>query len=163
MKFLYLIRHAKSSWENPSQTDFDRTLNERGLKDAPRMANLLKSKNVKPDCIISSPAVRAFTTALIFAKQFDYEESKILSEDNIYEASTRDLTEIVQQINDEYETVFLFGHNPGISSFANLISNKPVADMSTCTIVGLEIDTDSWSKLERYSGKTILYEYPKKL
>lgn len=163
MKYLYLIRHAKSSWDNPSQTDFERTLNERGEKDAPQMALLLKSKNIDPDYIISSPAVRAFTTAEIFAEHFEYPDSKIFCDARIYEASTRDLAEVVQQISDEYETAFLFGHNPGISNFANLLSNKPIEDMPTCAIAGLALDVESWSKLERYCGKLIMFEYPRKL
>lgn len=163
MKYLYLIRHAKSSWDDPSQTDFERTLNERGVKDAPRMAKLLQSKNVNPDLIISSPATRAISTAEIFAAQFKYPSEKILSDARIYEAAMRDLADVVHDINDDCGTVFLFGHNPGISNFANLLSNQPVVDMPTCAIAGFELNINSWSEAERYCGKLILFEYPKKL
>ncbi|MEW6651839.1 MAG: histidine phosphatase family protein [Bacteroidota bacterium] len=162
MKYIYLIRHAKSSWDNPAQTDFERALNERGIKDAPKMAQLLKSKNVKPDFIVSSPAVRAFTTAEIFAEKFGFPESIISADARIYEASTRELSEVVQQLSDDYKTVFLFGHNPSISNFANLISSKPIVDMPTCAIVGLELNIDGWNNLEKFCGKLILHEYPKK-
>lgn len=163
MKYLYLIRHAKSSWDNPSQSDFERTLNERGFNDAPQMAMLLKSKNVIPDLILSSPATRALTTAEIFAQHLNYSLEEIKTDENIYEASTRNLTEVVSEIDNGFGTVFLFGHNPGISNFANFLSSKMVEDFSTCTIAGLELNIDSWSKLERHCGKLILFEYPKKL
>ena len=177
MKYLYLIRHAKSSWDDPSQTDFERTLNERGIKDAPKMAKLLQSKKVNPDLIISSPAVRAFSTAGIFAAQYKYPSEKILSDARIYEAAMRDLADVVHEIKglsseefplipeikDEIGTAFLFGHNPGISNFANLLSNQPIVDMPTCAIAGFELSINSWSEAERYCGKLILFEYPKKL
>lgn len=163
MKYLYLIRHAKSSWDDPSQTDFERTLNERGIKDAPKMAKLLQSKKVNPDLIISSPAVRAFSTAEIFAAQYKYPSEKILSDARIYEAAMRDLADVVHEIKDETGTAFLFGHNPGISNFANLLSNQPVVDMPTCAIAGFELNINIWSEAERYCGKLILFEYPKKL
>jgi len=163
MKQLFLIRHAKSSWDNPAQTDFERTLNERGINDAPKMAALLKSKIKNTDFIISSPAVRAFTTAKVFAKHLNYPESKIFSDARIYEASTKHLTEVVLQISDDFETVLLFGHNPGLTNFANYLSAKAIEDMPTCAIVGLELEIEAWSKLERYCGKKILFEYPKKL
>jgi phosphohistidine phosphatase len=162
MKYLYLIRHAKSSWDNPNQTDFERTLNERGEKDAPMMARLLKSKNILPDLIISSPATRAFTTAEIFAAHLNYISDSIKSDARIYEASTKNLADVIHEVDDNFNTVFLFGHNPGISNFANMISNQHVPDFPTCAVAGFELNIDEWSKAERYCGKLILFEYPKK-
>lgn len=162
MKYLYLIRHAKSSWDNPNQTDFERTLNQRGEKDAPQMAKLLKSKNVFPDLIISSPATRAFTTAEIFAAHLNYIPDSIESDARIYEASTNNLADVIHEVDDNYNTVFLFGHNPGISNFANMLSNKPVPDFPTCAVAGFELNIDLWSKAERYCGKFNFFEYPKK-
>ncbi len=162
MKYIFLIRHAKSSWENPSQTDFERPLNERGFNDATKMAKLLKSKNIIPDLILSSPATRALTTAEIFAQHFNYLQEAIKSDEKIYEASIRDLAEVVSEIDNSFDTVFLFGHNPGISNFANFLSNKMVEYFSTCAIAGLELNIDLWSNLERHCGKLILFEYPRK-
>ncbi|KAF0151895.1 MAG: phosphohistidine phosphatase SixA [Ignavibacteria bacterium] len=163
MKYICLIRHAKSSWADPTQTDFERTLNERGEKDAPKMARLVYSKNIFPELMISSPATRAFSTAEIFAEEFGYSVEKIISDARIYESSTRELLEVVQQISDNYKTVFLFGHNPGITNFANLLSYKPIVDMPTCAIVALELNIENWSNAERFCGRLILQEYPKKL
>ena len=162
MKTLYLIRHAKSSWEDSNQTDFERPLDDRGLRDAPLMAKLLNKKNVVPDLLISSPAFRALSTAEIFVNQLDYSKSNIKTDERIYEATMRDLTDVVREIDDVNETVLLFGHNPGITNFANLVGDKIINGMPTCSIAGVELDITSWKDLERNSGKLFLFEYPKK-
>ena len=162
MKKLYLIRHAKSSWENPGLTDFDRALNKRGKRDAPFMGKLLKKENVKPDLIISSPAVRALTTAEIFAKEIGYSKNKIIKDENIYEAGIGELEDVVKNIPDENTVAFLFGHNPGFTHYANHLGDKYIDNMPTCSVVGIEFDVNSWKEVERGTGKTFLFEYPKK-
>ena len=161
-KTLYIIRHAKSSWDNQSLSDSQRTLNARGLKDAPLMAKLLKGKKIVPDLIISSPAVRALSTAEIFADEFKYKRDKIISDEKIYEATMRELITTIREIKDEYNTVMLFGHNPGLSNIVNLIGNKFLPALPTCAVVGIELKVNSWSDVERDCGKIILFEYPKK-
>ena len=161
-KTLYLIRHAKSSWDDPNLSDFQRTLNTRGLKDSPLMAKLIKEKNIIPDLIISSPAARALSTAEIFADEFQYDKNKIISDEKIYEATTRDLISVIRDIKNENNTVMLFGHNPGLSNTANLLGNKFLPDMPTCAVVGIEFKVNSWRKVERSCGEIILFEYPKK-
>ena len=162
MKKLYLVRHAKSSWDEPQQSDFERTLNERGTNDAIAMAKLLHKKNIKPDLMISSPAKRALLTSEIFAEQLKYSAENILTDERIYEATMRDLTSVVRSIDDKYETVIVFGHNPGLSNFANLLGSEYLPPLPTCAIVGLELSIDSWCAVERYCGKTFFFEYPKK-
>ena len=161
-KTLYLIRHAKSSWDDHDLSDFQRTLNNRGLKDAPPMAKFLKGKNIIPDLIISSPAVRTLSTAEIFADEFNYKKNKIISDEKIYEATMSELMTAIKGINDEYNTVMLLGHNPGISNIANLIGDKFLPALPTCSVVGIELKVNSWNEVERDCGKTILFEYPKK-
>ena len=161
MKKLFLIRHAKSSWENSNQSDFDRPLNKRGIADAPVMANRLKKKNIFPSLVVSSPANRAFSTAVIFSKELNFNKGKIISDERIYEAGTRELIAVVRDIKRSDETVFLFGHNPGLTSFTNLLSNKFVPDMPTCAITGIEFELDLWKDVERGSGKIFLFDYPK--
>jgi phosphohistidine phosphatase len=161
-KTLYLIRHAKSSWDDPNLSDFERTLNNRGLKDAPLMASFLRKKNIFPDLIISSPAVRALSTAEIFADEFQYKRDNIISDEKIYEATMRELMTTIREIKDEYNTVMLFGHNPGISNIVNLIGNKFLPAIPTCAVAGVELKVNSWSEVERSCGKIILFEYPKK-
>lgn len=162
MKILYLIRHAKSSWDNQDQTDFERPLNKRGEHDAPLMANILNKKKVEPDLIISSPAKRAFSTALIFAEKLDYNLNSVKTDDRIYEAGMRELMTLVREIDNRNKTVMIFGHNPGLTSFTNLLGDKFIPGMPTCSIVGLEFDATKWAQVERHSGKIFLFEYPKK-
>lgn len=161
-KTLYLIRHAKSSSDDPSQSDFQRTLNTRGLKDSHLMAQLIKEKNIIPDLIVSSPAVRALFTAEIFADEFHYNKDKIVSDERIYEAAMRELITVIREIKNENNTVMLFGHNPGLSNLANLLGNKFLPDFPTCAVVGIELKINSWSEVERNCGEIILFEYPKK-
>ncbi len=162
MKTLYLVRHAKSSGDEPFQSDSERTLNTRGQTDAPIMAKLLRGKNVNPDLIISSPAARALLTAEIFAEGLKYPAKNILTDERIYEATMRELTSVTQSIDDRNKTVIMFGHNPGLSNFANLLGSEYLPTLPTCAIVGLELNIDSWSEVERYCGKTFFFDYPKK-
>ena len=119
MRTLYLIRHAKSSWGNPGLRDHDRPLNERGLHDAPKMAQLLAEQGIKPDLLVSSPAKRALTTALYFAEAFKIEGIEVLREAKIYEAFPHEILSIISDLPESAQTVALFGHNPTFTEVAN--------------------------------------------
>lgn len=162
MKKIILIRHAKSSWDDPNHTDFERPLNKRGKRDAPFMGKLLKKENIIPDLIISSPAVRALTTAQIISEELDYPKKKIVIEDCIYESGIKEIESIIQKLDDKYKTVILFGHNPTFTSYANHLGDKYIDNLPTCGIVGLKLDIDNWTEVERGKGKVYLFEYPKK-
>ncbi|MEW6506499.1 MAG: histidine phosphatase family protein [Bacteroidota bacterium] len=162
MKTLYLIRHAKSSWDDKDLTDFERPLNKRGNRDAPFMALLLKEEKVVPDLIISSPALRAISTAQIFADKFDYPKNKILLEKSIYLSGIKELEAIVQSIPDSHNIVFVFGHNPSITHYANHLGNKFITNIPTCGIVGIGFYEKNWHKVEMGKGKTFRLEFPKK-
>lgn len=162
MKTLYLIRHAKSSWDDSSQSDFDRPLNKRGEHDAPIMAKFLNKNKLKPGLFLSSPATRAITTAHLFAQEFNYPTNKIISDDRIYEAGIRELMTVVSEIDEKIQTVFLFGHNPGLISLTNLLGDKSIPGMPTCAIAGLEFDVSTWVHVQKHSGKIILFDYPTK-
>jgi len=107
MKTLYLIRHAKSSWDNHDISDFERDLNHRGKLDAPLMAKIIRQKKIKPDLIISSPAVRAINTANIFAGILDYPVEKIEANEKLYDAGLKELTDVVRNINDDKKSGFI--------------------------------------------------------
>jgi len=162
MKKLFLIRHAKSSWGKNGLSDFERPLNKRGLRDAPFMGKLLKKENVKPDIIYSSAATRAITTAEIFADELDYKKKKIILDGNIYEAGIKELESIVQNTADDNSTILLFGHNPVLTFYANHLGDKFIDNMPSCSVVGIELDINSWKEVERNTGKIFLFEYPKK-
>ena len=157
MKKLFLIRHAKSSWEDFGLDDFDRPLNNRGEKDAPFMGKLLKKKKPRPDLIISSPALRTKLTAQIMAKEIGYDE-KIVFDKTIYEAPLSNLKRAINNIDDS----FCIGHNPGLHELAHDLCDIDVDNIPTCAIVEIEFDVDSWDKVAKKNAKLISYEYPKK-
>ncbi|SMO68181.1 SixA phosphatase family protein [Solitalea koreensis] len=161
MKTLYLIRHAKSD-QTITGSDFDRPLNDRGFKDAPKMAERLLNKKVHPDLIISSPAKRALTTAKTFAETLNYGFKNIYEEKLIYEASTATLLKVINHINDKHEVVLLFGHNPGITFIINYLTNNKLDNLPTCGVFKIEFELDSWKLVSEGAGKAAYLDYPKK-
>jgi phosphohistidine phosphatase len=163
-KSLLLIRHAKSSWEDFSQKDFDRPLNERGKKNAPIMARRIhKEMSATLDAIISSPAKRAFATAKFFAKEFNIKKENFLEKPELYEPSIENFFKVAAGIDDNYKIAALFSHNPGISVFANLLTNIRIDDMPTCAVFALHIQTDSWKDFRAAKKEFWFFDYPKNI
>jgi phosphohistidine phosphatase len=160
MKTLILIRHAKSSWETAGLSDFERPLNERGKKDAPEMARRLKERGVKIDGLVSSPARRARKTARFFAEEFGFEKNDIRLIDNLYLATAEAFAEAVASIDDRFDTVALFSHNPGITEFASSLTNVRVDDMPTCAVFAASAETDNWKDFEKAEKKFLFFDYP---
>jgi phosphohistidine phosphatase len=160
MKTLYLARHAKSSWKHPELSDIERPLNKRGNRDAPYIGELLKEKGVKPNILISSPAVRARKTAVVIAKKIDYPKGKILIDDNIYESSSTELLNMIKSFDDKYNSVMMFGHNPGFTMLNNYLTDSFIDNIRTCGIVGIHFNS-SWKKINGGSGKAFFFIYPK--
>ncbi len=161
MKNLYLIRHAKSDWDDISMHDFDRPLNKRGLRNAPFMANILSKKLNSVDAIISSPAKRAITTARFFAETFSINPSQIIQEERIYEAPVANLLAVINGIDNNYDTVLMFGHNPGFSLLINYLTSES-CEMPTCAIAHVQFDLDNWKMVSSNLGKLIELDFPKK-
>ena len=160
MKTLYIARHAKSSWKHPELSDVERPLNKRGKRDAPYIGNLLKEKGVKPDLLISSPAVRAKKTATVIAEIIDYPKSRIKIDDSIYESSSSELINIIQRFNNKYKSVMMFGHNPGFTMLNNYLTDSYIDNIPTCGIVGIHFNS-SWKEINGDSGKAFFFIYPK--
>jgi phosphohistidine phosphatase len=116
---LILVRHAKSLYNDYVQNDVERHLSDRGYSDAADSANWLASKISKPDLLISSPAIRAYSTALIFANRLGYKMDSIQLDAAIYEAGVRQLLYVIAQIPPTIGRAILFGHNPGFTDFIN--------------------------------------------
>ncbi|HMR43813.1 MAG TPA: histidine phosphatase family protein [Saprospiraceae bacterium] len=162
MKTLLFVRHAKSSWDDPELSDFERPLNGRGLKDAPFMAALLSGKMDKPDKIVSSPATRAITTAKFFAKAFKIEEKEILTDRNIYEASTSALLNVIRWLDEDWKTVLIFGHNPAFTDVVNQLSPKTsIFNIPTCGICEITTTADTWLKISSYNSSLKNHYFPK--
>ena len=163
MKTLYLVRHAKSSWKHPELSDFKRPLNKRGKRDAPVMGRFLRDKDIIPDIIISSPAIRAAKTAKVISDILSYPRSKLIYNDDIYEASTTALFKIVNKIDDRFKSVMLVGHNPAMTYFANTLANIRIDNIPTCGIVCTKLATSSWQEISDNCGTLKFFEYPKNL
>ena len=161
MKTLFLIRHAKSSWDNAALPDKERPLNDRGRRDAPKMGERLAKRDVKPDLILSSPAVRALSTAEIVAEKLDYRRKDIVVTERLYAAEVDDLLDVIRQLGDELKCVMLFGHNPEFTELAHRLSGE-IAHMPTCAIAEFTFDAKSWSGIDSIKPAQILLDYPKK-
>ena len=162
MKRLVLVRHAKSSWSDPSAADFDRKLNKRGKKDAPFMAEKLAEQGIHADLIISSPAKRAKKTAKYMAKAINYERSKIYYTEDAYSFSGPDLFEIIRKIDDKYSNVLFVGHNYGITDLGEQLTGETLLNIPTAGIVCMTSEISSWSEIRPGSATLEFFDYPKK-
>lgn len=162
MKSLLLIRHAKSSWGDFTIADFDRPLNERGKRDAPVIAQKLLDRKIKIDAFVSSPAKRAKKTAQAFAEKYSVAKENIIYINDLYEANIEDFFSAVTLIDDRYNTVAIFSHNPGITSFANKMEVAKIDDMPTCAVFGVQTDISHWKDFREAEKKFWFFEYPKK-
>ncbi|MFN2457141.1 MAG: histidine phosphatase family protein [Chitinophagaceae bacterium] len=161
MKTLIVIRHAKSSWDVPDQEDRERPLNERGKQNGPEMAKRLKKKGVKPDLLVSSPAVRALRTARYFAKEFKFGKKNIVLEEKLYAAGVDAFHEVVAALRDKYNAVALFSHNPGITEYVNTLSEVHVDNMPTCAVFAVTADTNQWASFKEALKSFLFFDYPK--
>lgn len=158
---LVMIRHAKSSWANPLQSDFERPLNDRGERDAPMMGERLKKRKLQPDVMIASTAKRAKQTAKRIATAIGYPHEKIVWVDKLYHCIPSVFEEVLYDVADDVETVFIVAHNPGITEFVNELSDFKIDNMPTCGIVAASFSADEWSDFNINKKQVILFDYPK--
>lgn len=164
MKRLTLVRHAKSDWSLPGQQDWDRPLNKRGQKDAPEMARRLRSRKLKPDLILTSPAVRAVTTASIMARELKVPAAQVRHDERLYLAKASDILAVIRELAEQARHVMVFGHNPGITDCANRLSTGDQIDnLPTCGYFTASLDLQEWSALDWEQGRDVEFDYPKNL
>jgi phosphohistidine phosphatase len=161
MKTLLLVRHAKSSRDDPTLLDRERPLNERGLRDAPAMGKRLAGRHAKPDLIISSPALRALTTARLVADEIDYKNKDILVDERLYSSSEETLLAVIHGLDKRLEHVMLFGHNPEFTDLAHRLSSE-IVDMPTCAVAEFHYDTKSWRDVGEMAPSKVRLDTPKK-
>jgi phosphohistidine phosphatase len=162
MKRLYLVRHAKSTWECDWLDDVERPLNDRGKRDAPAMGALLKRLGYIPDIIISSPAARAYATARIVAEQIGYDSDAIVIREQLFDATTRDILQVIESIDEQHRSAMLFGHNPGLTSTANRLSGAGIDNVPTSGVVAIDLPATAWHDSGATTGSLRSFEYPKK-
>ncbi|MBS4044004.1 MAG: histidine phosphatase family protein [Chitinophagaceae bacterium] len=163
MKYLFIIRHAKSDWNNPILSDFERPLNNRGNKDAPDMAIRLKDKNFVIDQFVTSTANRALSTAKYFAHVYGKSENDILKIDELYHASPKIFFRTIEKLNNQYHSVAIFSHNPGITDFVNMLTKTQIDNMPTCSIFAISIQTESWKLFSTAKKEFLFFDYPKSI
>ena len=162
MKTIWLIRHAKSSWKNMSLRDFERPLNSRGKRDAPLMGKKLFESGFMPDMVFSSPAKRARITAIEICKATHFPVNDIIWEQMIYGASSLNLLSLINKLNDEIQSVCIFGHNPTLTDFSNYLGGDNIYNIPTCGVVEISFETDHWSEISKDLGTLESFDYPKR-
>jgi phosphohistidine phosphatase len=160
---LTLVRHAKTEPAYAGQEDWDRALEPRGLRDAVEMARRLKDRAPKPEKILTSPAVRAITTATIMSRELGVAGSKIVPDERLYLGSPKRMLAVVQELGGTAKHLMVVGHNPGITEFADeLCCERSIDNMPTCAVFTMEFDLEDWRELEVAQGVNAEFDYPNK-
>ncbi|SNR52907.1 phosphohistidine phosphatase [Lutibacter agarilyticus] len=159
MKTLYIVRHAKSSWEYEGIKDIDRPLKQRGINDAYLISSVLNKKIATPDVFISSCANRALHTAMIFSYSFNYPLANLKISKSLYNFSDGYLIKTVKALDDSFDSAIIFSHDHGISDFVNKFGSIQVDHVPTCGVIGIKFEASHWKNIK--SGKTIITEFPK--
>lgn len=161
MKKLILVRHGKAEDESSGFSDFERSLTPKGKFVAKQMAGRLREKEKSPGLIISSPAFRALETALIFANEFGISSDKIVLNNDIYfKLSYHNLNTVLSKLDEEADTLTLFGHNPSFTEIANTLSKEGCDSIPKTGIICISFKIMTWSELGRNSGKTEYFLKP---
>jgi len=160
IKTLYLIRHAKSDWSDGSLSDFERGLKKRGYRDLDTISSYMSLQQLQPDLILSSLALRAQTTADQLARKIGY-EGKVHYMEELYSSRPETLMNVLTLQDDSYETIFLIGHNPELTEFANFLIEDNFAKFPTLGVLSILLDIDSWSDIAEKCGKVDFFIQPK--
>ena len=163
MKSLYIVRHAKSSWEFPQLSDEERPLLEKGVRRTKKVIKYLVEKNTKIDLIVSSYAVRALETARLIADGLGYSRENIKVTGDLYHAGSDEILDYLFGVPDEVDSVMIVGHNPGFSRFARDFDRNSPDWLPTSGIVGIHFDTGKWNEILDVEHKTAFIVYPKML
>jgi phosphohistidine phosphatase len=161
MKYLLLIRHAKSDWADTSLNDFDRPLNERGKRDAPLMAQRLLDRKIKIDAFIASPAKRAAKTAKIFAEGLKYKKDSIIYKPELYLAGPEVFFSVIENADDENDCIAVFSHNNGITDFANMLTGTKVDNIPTCGVFAIKLNIKNWKEFRNAVREPWFFDYPR--
>ena len=161
MKKLILVRHAKSSWDDPSLSDRERPLNKRGKRNAPVMGERLAASGHRPGLVISSPANRARTTAGIVAGALGIEADDLVIDDDLYFTGAAGMLGVLERVDDGFDSVMMVGHNPTMTHLVNSLSRAGLYNMPTCAIAVIGFDMESWGLVQSTDGELLAYGIPK--
>jgi phosphohistidine phosphatase len=160
MKTILLVRHAKSSHSFGISSDFDRPLNERGFRDAAEMGKKLFKKKVEIDQFVSSPALRAKTTAELFADEYGRKKKEVHQVPSLYQAAPDQFSEAIRGLDEKYDHVALFAHNPGITYFACSLTDTQIDHMPTGSVFAVTAPVDSWKDFEKAEKRFLFFLKP---
>ncbi len=163
MKKLYLIRHGKSSWDEPGIPDMERPLIENGVRKTKRIIKYMNEQQITADLILSSPADRAFQTAVMVAEGIGYPVDKIRVERKIYEDYLDRILDLIYATPNTVNSLMIFGHNPTITHLANLFLHPGIELLPTTGVVCISFDTDKWEKIPSTDPKDEFVITPKML
>lgn len=161
MKQLHITRHGKSSWDYPDIADIDRPLNPRGIRNSYTMAGRLQKLGVRPDLMVSSPATRALSTAVIFMRVLKLPPGILKIDEAIYHGDLEDLTGIITSTPAGHSCLMLFGHNPAFTVLANRFLVESIDNIPTAGIVSLTFETEDWKTVEQTPPEKEAFDYPK--
>ena len=164
MKTLYLLRHAKSSWDHPGLSDRERPLAKRGLNNAPEMGKRFGQRGESVDLVLASPARRAHHTAELFCEAAGLAVEDIVVEPDLYFQGSGSIEDVIQRQDDRYASLMLVFHNPDITYFANSLGEDLYIDnVPTSGLVSSTCAVDSWSDWSRRQSQFEYFDYPKNL
>ncbi|HEY0676640.1 MAG TPA: histidine phosphatase family protein [Chitinophagaceae bacterium] len=162
MKTVILVRHAKSSWDDHTLTDFDRPLNDRGKKDAPEMGERLVKRKIKIDLFVSSSAKRAKKTAQAFAEAFGLKKDEVVLNEALYLASPEVFYNVITELPESVKSVVVFSHNPGLTDFVNSLSDTRVDNVPTCGMYAVTFK-GNWQHFREATKEFLFFDYPKNI
>lgn len=162
MKTLYLVRHAKSSWEDPAIHDYDRPLTKEGAETAKKVAEHMKKNKIHIKNIVSSSAKRAISTAEIFAKEHSVDEKNLIQTESLYKADTPEFEETIYTLPKDWDHAMMVSHNPGISNFVRNFTELD-EDLPTAATVSLTFDINAWTDINLSKPVVDFIIHPKKL
>jgi phosphohistidine phosphatase len=160
-RYLTLLRHAKSSWSDPTLDDFDRPLNKRGKRDAPRMGRRLAERGFHPDCILTSPAKRARKTARKVVKALGIDKRRIREEPELYLADPEDFRRVLSRLDPACTDVLVVAHNPGITDFLNELTGAGIDNIPTTGVARIRLQGSDWEAALASAGELEWFDFPK--
>jgi phosphohistidine phosphatase len=161
LKTLFLIRHAKSSWDHPELSDQQRPLTRRGRRDARRLGKRLAKRDRKPGLMLSSPALRTLQTAQLIAGKLGYGHRRIVVDARLYACGVSDLLRVIHQLDDRRKRVMLFGHNPELTALARRFSDD-IHHLPTCAAARFKFDVRSWTRVAKATLVTAALDVPQR-
>ncbi len=162
-RYLYLLRHAESSEKQHGETDKERVLTSRGVREALQIGSYLYKENVSFDEVLCSTAERARATASLIADAMKFDSEKITEQAELYEASTRTFFQFISQFNNDHQTILCVAHNPAISYLAESLSKSEIGDMPTAGLAIIRFNIQSWADVTQGNGELQNYIFPQML